>query len=155
MLLKIPRSLSPDVLYLRLLNDAKGAVWTAIVSEKISKQAEFLREICRDEESELISSYIDQIEFADSTNREGHAAKVYFNALFGKSFSRGADNAVNAALNYGYSIVLSAFNREIVANGYTTELGLFHSNMFNRFNRGCDLIEPLFVKYVDKKLVLC
>ena len=51
----------------------------------------------------------------DSTNREGHAAKVYFNALFGMSFTRSADTPVNAALNYGYSIILSAFNREVAA----------------------------------------
>ena len=32
-----------------------------------------------------------------------HAAKVYFNALFGMDFTRSADIPVNAALNYGYT----------------------------------------------------
>ena len=58
--------------------------------------------------------------------RQGHAAKVYFNALFGMEFTRTADNLVNAALNYGYSIILSIFNREVVAGGYMTQFGLFH-----------------------------
>ena len=55
-------------------------------------------------------------------------------ALFGLSFTRTEDSLVNAALNYGYSIILSAFTREIVAGGYITQLGLFHDNMFNQFN---------------------
>ena len=57
-------------------------------------------------------------------------------------FTRSADNSINAGLNYGYSILLSAFNREIVANGYLTQLGIFHNNMFNQFNLASDLMEP-------------
>lgn len=120
----------------------KDAVWTEIVSEKIRKQAEFLLEINRDREYDLLLSYISQIETGDASNREGHAAKVYFNALFGMDFTRSADIPVNAALNYGYSIILSAMNREIAANGYLTQLGIFHNNMFNHFNLGSDLMEP-------------
>lgn len=82
------------------------------------------------------------MEFADTTNREGHAAKVYFNALFGKKFTRDEECPINAALNYGYSLLLSSFNREIVANGYITQIGLFHDNMFNPFNMASDLMEP-------------
>jgi CRISPR/Cas system-associated endonuclease Cas1 len=29
-----------------------------------------------------------------------------------------------------------------VANGYITQIGLFHDNMFNQFNLGSDLMEP-------------
>lgn len=45
-------------------------------------------------------------------------------------------------MNYGYSIILSAFNREIVANGYLTQLALFHDNVFNSFNLASDMMEP-------------
>lgn len=122
--------------------DTKAYVWTQIISEKINKQAEFLTEIGKTDESLLLKSYLEKIEFNDSSNREGHAAKVYFNALFGMQFTRSRDCVINAALNYGYSIILSAFNRECVANGYITQLGLFHNNMFNQFNLSCDLMEP-------------
>ena len=87
----------------------------------------------------------------DASNREGHAAKVYFNALFGKDFSRTQDNSINAALNYGYSLILSAFNREIVSNGYITQLGIFHDNMFNCFNLGSDFMEPFRI-LADRKV---
>lgn len=121
----------------------KDNIWRDIVSEKIRKQADFLRETGYEEQAILLSGYTGQIELADATNREGHAAKVYFNALFGKSFSREQDNAINAALNYGYAILLSAVNREILSLGYITQLGLNHCNQFNPYNLGSDLMEPL------------
>lgn len=129
----------------------KEAVWTEIVTEKIRKQKELL-EYLRKDESELLDRYIKEVRLNDETNREGHAAKVYFNALFGLDFTRTADNVINAALNYGYSIILSTFNREITANGYITQLGLFHDNMFNQFNLSSDLMEPFRI-LVDQKVV--
>ncbi len=123
-------------------DDIKGLVWREIVMEKIRKQAELLLELRKCEEAELLLSYVGQVEVLDRSNREGHAAKVYFNALFGMDFSRGADLPINAALNYGYSILLSVFSREIVNHGYLTQLGIFHSNVFNHFNLSCDLMEP-------------
>ncbi|WP_027208815.1 type II CRISPR-associated endonuclease Cas1 [Butyrivibrio hungatei] len=123
-------------------SDTKKLVWTEIVTEKIRNQALFLHEIGK-AEAEMLDEYVKQVEPGDETNREGHAAKVYFNALFGKKFTRTAENSINAALNYGYGIILSTFNREITANGYLTQIGLFHNNMFNPFNLGSDLMEPL------------
>ncbi len=122
--------------------ETKRMVWTEIVTEKIRKQMEFLKKLGK-EEYHLLEEYIEQIAPGDSTNREGHAAKVYFNALFGMKFTRTADCPYNAALNYGYGLLLSACNREITASGYITQLGLFHDNMFNQFNLGSDLMEPL------------
>ena len=122
--------------------EIKKAVWTEIVSDKIRKQAEHLREKLLCKESDMLFDYIKEMQFGDANNREGHAAKVYFNSLFGKEFSRTNDCSTNAALNYGYAIILSAFNREVTANGYVTQLGLFHDNMFNCFNLGSDLVEP-------------
>lgn len=131
--------------------NTKEAVWTEIVSEKIRKQKEML-ELLGKEESDLLESYLKEIAWNDGTNREGHAAKVYFNALFGLEFTRTEDNLINAALNYGYSIILSAFTREIVANGYITQLGVFHDNMFNQFNLASDLMEPFRI-LVDRQVL--
>lgn len=122
--------------------EIKMSVWTEIVTEKIRKQKELLQKLNYLNEAGLLQEYIREIQFGDATNREGHAAKVYFNALFGKEFSRTNDVPINAALNYGYGIILSLANREIVSNGYITQIGLFHDNMFNAFNLGSDLMEP-------------
>ena len=121
--------------------DMKNLVWAEIVAEKIRKQAEFLNEN-GSEESDLLKRYIAEVKPGDESNREGHAAKVYFNALFGKDFSRTQECNINAALNYGYSIIMSVFAREVVSQGYFTQLGIFHDNMFNQFNLACDLMEP-------------
>ena len=131
-------------------NKVKEAVWTEIVTEKIRKQKELLDYLGK-EESALLAGYLQEISWNDETNREGHAAKVYFNALFGLDFTRTADTPINAALNYGYSILLSAFAREIVASGYITQLGLFHDNMFNQFNFASDLMEPFRI-LVDREV---
>lgn len=135
----------------QLLWENQAAVWTEIVSEKIRKQQEFLERLHRQEEVLLLAQYLRQIEFGDATNREGHAAKVYFNAVFGMDFTRTAECPVNAALNYGYTILLSAFNREIVSNGYLTQIGVFHDNMFNQFNLSSDLMEPYRI-LVDERV---
>lgn len=122
-------------------DDIKAAVWTEIVTEKIRKQEEHLS-FWDLPEAEMLKNYIAEIEFGDASNREGHAAKVYFNALFGLDFTRTSDNSINAALNYGYSLLLSSVSREISINGYITQLGVFHDNMFNQFNLASDLMEP-------------
>lgn len=121
--------------------EIKATVWTEIVSEKIRKQAELLK-VLKHQEHRLLDKYVSEVDYKDSSNREGHAAKVYFNALFGMQFTRTADISINAALNYGYTIILSIFNREVSLNGYMTQIGLFHDNMFNSFNLSSDLMEP-------------
>lgn len=137
---------------IRFNKDMKTEVWTIIVREKICQQKQLLKDLEK-EEYLLLEQYEESVMPGDSTNREGHAAKVYFNALFGKSFSRKEDNSINATLNYGYSLILSAINREISGNGYLTQLGLFHDNVHNPFNLGCDLMEP-FRPLVDREVVI-
>lgn len=128
----------------------KKKIWTEIVTEKIRKQAELLSEKSLSEAG-LLYDYINEIQLGDESNREGHASKVYFNALFGQGFSRTLDCFENAALNYGYSIILSSFTREIVTNGYLTQIGLYHDNQDNPFNLASDLMEP-FRPLVDRQV---
>ncbi len=127
----------------------KEQVWTEIIAEKIRKQSQLLYDYERWGEAALLREYLCRLQPGDETNREGHAAKVYFNALFGMDFTRSEECVTNAALNYGYALLLSVFNREICANGYLTQLGLFHDNRFNPFNLGSDLMEP-FRPLVDR-----
>lgn len=119
----------------------KDKIWAEIVKNKIMNQALLLKKT-KSPKYKLILSYIDEVVDGDKTNREGHAAKVYFNALFGNNFVRNSDDSINAALNYGYAILLSTINKEIINNGYLTQLGIHHKNEFNEFNLTCDLMEP-------------
>ncbi len=125
--------------------EIKSLVWTKIIYLKILEQSLYLRERGFIEQAAMLDGYLLELRDGDSTNREGHAAKVYFNCLLGKDCSRNDENFINGCLNYGYSILLSAFNREIVANGYLTQIGIWHDNEFNEFNLACDLMEPFRV----------
>ena len=125
-------------------NKYKDDLWMKIVKNKILNQSLLLNKI-KNDKYDLLTSYIDEVVSGDKTNREGHAAKVYFNALFGKDFVRNNNDNINAALNYGYAILLSTINKEVITGGYLTQLGIHHKNEFNEFNLSCDLMEPFRV----------
>lgn len=134
----------------------KDILWAKIVRNKIANQAILLKKI-NSERYFLLLDYMDSIVTGDKTNRGAHASKVYFNSLFGKNFVRNSEDSINAALNYGYAVLLSTFNKEIISNGYLTQLGIHHKNEFNQFNLTCDLMEPFrvlidhFVYYNQKR----
>ncbi|MBI0109572.1 type II CRISPR-associated endonuclease Cas1 [Lactobacillus sp. W8093] len=124
----------------------KELLWTKIVSQKIKNQIAVLENyhLAKDD----VQNELDQLEINDETNREAIAARKYFMLLFDKNFVRRDTSAVNAALDYGYAILLSSFNREIVMNGYLTYFGIHHCSQENQFNLASDLMEP-FRPFVD------
>lgn len=126
----------------------KDTIWMNIVKNKILNQTILLQKI-NSSNFKVLSNYVKEVKIGDKTNREGHAAKIYFKDLFGKEFIRHNDDNINSALNYGYTILLSTINKEIVNNGCLTQLGIHHKNEFNEFNLTCDLIEPFRV-IIDK-----
>ena len=130
----------------------KKRVWQRVVRDKIVSQARFLEEREYEKEAKQLFSIIPEVRSGDTTNREAQAARIYFAALFGSSFSREIENPTNAALNYGYSILLSMVNREIAARGILSQIGICHRNEYNQFNLTCDLMEP-FRPAVDKLVV--
>lgn len=119
----------------------KDSLWARIVASKIGNQAAVLERMGLVQAS-MLRDYAAGVKEGDSTNREGHAAKVYFNALFGNDFTRDLECDINAQLNYGYAILLAWMNREISSRGYLTQLGINHCNDYNQFNLACDFMEP-------------
>lgn len=130
----------------------KKRVWQRVVKDKISQQAQFLVDRDYAKEGRILRASVTEVRSGDSTNREAHAARVYFAGLFGASFSRELDCPTNAALNYGYAILLSMVNREVVSRGYLTQCGICHRNEYNQFNLACDFMEP-FRPAVDRLVV--
>ncbi|QWT17274.1 type II CRISPR-associated endonuclease Cas1 [Collinsella sp. zg1085] len=126
----------------------KKRVWQRVIREKIKQQGNLLLDRGA-EEAHLLLKTVDEVRSGDSTNREAHAARVYFAALFGSDFNRDIACPTNFALNYGYAILLSMLNREIVARGYLTQKGICHRSEYNEFNFACDLMEP-FRPIVDR-----
>lgn len=128
--------------------EIKNKVWTAIVEQKIRNQRQLLRYLKLDSYNELDKN-LEKIKINDSTNQEAQAAKIYFKSLFGQNFTREDIIDINHALNYGYTILLGIVNREVVKQGYCTQLGVHHCGPFNYFNLSCDLMEP-FRPLVDR-----
>ena len=129
--------------------EAKAQVWTTIIAQKILNQAFYLGSCGFLEKSQSVINLYHGLDLFDPSNREGHAARIYFNTLFGNDFSREQDNDVNAALDYGYTLILSMFAREIVLSGCMTQFGLKHANQFNQFNLASDIMEP-FRPIIDR-----
>ncbi|MGT2846317.1 type II CRISPR-associated endonuclease Cas1 [Streptococcus massiliensis] len=130
-------------------DEIKAEVWTNIIAQKIINQSMYLGECGFLEKSQSIIDLYHSLELFDPSNREGHAARIYFNTLFGNDFNRDQDNEINIALNYGYTLILTMFAREIVVSGCMTQFGLKHANQFNQFNFASDIMEP-FRPIIDR-----
>ncbi len=124
-------------------------IWRDLVRGKIAEQARSLApfdEIGREGLNKLIS----KVRVGDPDNIEARAARYYWPRIFGESFRRDRDQpGVNAHLNYGYTILRSAFARAVTAAGLTPSLGVGHVNARNNFCLVDDLVEP-FRPLVDR-----
>lgn len=120
-------------------------VWKRIVEAKIYNQASAYQRLFDDKTGmDKILKFSTEIAEGDKTNREAHAAKVYFNLLMGTSFSRGnEDILLNSGLDYGYAVLRGFIARVCVGYGLNTQIGIHHKNEYNRFNLVDDLMEPL------------
>ncbi|MDR1697749.1 MAG: type II CRISPR-associated endonuclease Cas1 [Erysipelotrichaceae bacterium] len=116
-------------------------LWKEIVRMKIANQVKVLELLSLDIPSQLIK-YIDEVHLNDATNREGLAAKMHFSVLFESGFNRSDSTHINYLLDYGYSVILSCFNREIAVCGYNNQLGIWHKGKTNPFNLSSDFMEP-------------
>ena len=132
--------------------DQKDKLWQIVTYFKINNQQDVLAMFEKDLDCiQLLADYKEHIELGDKTNREGHAAKVYFNELFGKKFVRVTQqeaDVINAGLNYGYAIMRAQMARIVAGYGLNPLIGIFHKNEYNQFNLVDDLMEP-FRQIID------
>lgn len=127
---------------------SKKRLWQQVVKQKISNQAMCLR-LCGNRNCEVLDRMVKNVQSGDKTNMEAQAAMIYFRSLFGEDFTRGEENGINAALNYGYSIIRGQIARSVVCYGFEPALGINHHSQLNNFNLVDDFIEPYrpFVDY--------
>ena len=117
-------------------------LWKSIVIAKIGNQAACLKQLGREDEAASIRALAARVRSGDADNTEATAAARYFRFLFGRTFTRGEESAVNAALNYGYAIVRGCVARQLAAYGFLPALGVHHRSELNAFNLADDLMEP-------------
>lgn len=125
----------------------KKNLWKQIVEAKIRNQAGLLDRVGL--VGDVLKPYYSNVKSGDSDNREGLAAKLYWDRLLGTEFVRIRNGeGINAMLNYGYSVLRAGMARAIVGSGLFPSFGLFHKNRYNAFPLADDLMEP-YRPYVD------
>ena len=126
----------------------KKQLWKQIVESKIRNQSQLLDRVGQD--GACLRPYYSNVKSGDTDNREGIAARLYFQRLFGADFVRDRTlPGVNALLNYGYTILRAAVSRAIVSSGLFPAIGIFHHNRSNAFPLADDIMEP-YRPFVDE-----
>lgn len=116
----------------------KKQLWRRIVQAKILNQAAVLEQM--DLPTGQLRQYAKSVLSGDTDNREGAAAKAYFDALIIDGTRR--NSIVSSALDYGYGVLRAGVGRCAVGGGWLVSQGIHHHSVYNAFNLVDDLIEP-------------
>lgn len=137
------RQLSVLQMQLQMSKPFRKRCWQSVVQNKIMNQAKCCDLAGLDSTASELRQIADSVGSGNPTNREAYAARIYFMALFSKTFRRRTSSDWrNAALNYGYAILRSGVARSISQYGFIPALGIHHCNELNAFNLVDDLFEP-------------
>ena len=122
--------------------------WKQIVEAKIRNQAALLHKLGKD--GDVLKPYYKNVKSGDSDNREGVAAKLYWDELFDGQFMRFRTGpSPNEMLNYGYTVLRAAVARSLTGSGLLPAIGIFHRNRYNAFPLADDVMEP-YRPFVDE-----
>lgn len=125
----------------------KKNLWKQTVTAKILNQSKLLEKIGVDPNP--LPHLASQVKSGDVDNREGMAARVYWQRIFGQSFLRDRYGRwPNALLNYGYIVLRAAVARALTGSGLFPSFGIFHHNRYNAFCLADDIMEP-YRPFVD------
>lgn len=126
----------------------KKNLWKQTVEAKIRNQAALLDKL--DKDGSQLKPYWQNVKSGDTDNREGIAAKIYWDALFGDDFMRYSSGvSPNEMLNYGYTVLRAAVTRSLMGSGLFPAFGIYHRNRYNAFPLADDIMEP-YRPYVDE-----
>ncbi len=122
-------------------------LWAQLIKAKITAQADVLD--LQGKTSTDLRSMSSRLKTGDSENLEAQAARRYWIRLMGDGFKRDrTEPGLNAALNYGYTILRSATARSILAAGLHPSLSIQHQSRGDALRLADDLMEP-FRPWVD------
>lgn len=134
---------------LKISEPLKKQLWKQTVEVKIKNQAAMLE---RTESGgvEALRRHAASVKSGDTNNREGAAARIYWQNLFGENFRRERfGGAPNHLLNYAYAILRAAVARSLVGSGLYPAIGIHHHNKYNAFALADDVMEP-YRPYADE-----
>ena len=126
----------------------KKNLWKQTVEAKIRNQAALLDKL--DKGGSVLKPYWQNVKSGDADNREGIAAKIYWDTLFGEHFLRSrVGDSPNEMLNYGYTVLRAAVARSLMGSGLFPAFGIYHRNRYNSFPLADDIMEP-YRPFVDE-----
>lgn len=126
----------------------KKNIWKQTVEAKIRNQAALLDKL--DKDGSVLRPYWQNVKSGDADNREGVAAKIYWDTLFGDDFVRARGGcSPNEMLNYGYTVLRAAVARSLMGSGLFPAFGIYHRNRYNSFPLADDIMEP-YRPFVDE-----
>ena len=126
----------------------KKNLWKQTIAAKIKNQARLLEK--HGLNGRPLINLAKTVKSGDSDNREGFAARLYWNSLFGQDFIRDRyGEPPNMYLNYGYILLRSAVARALAGSGLLATLGIHHRNRYNAFCLADDIMEP-YRPWVDE-----
>lgn len=128
----------------------RSRLWQRVIQCKILNQAACLDKAANGGDSSRLKALAARVASGDPDNIEAQAARAYWPRLFGPDFRRSGNDAVNAALNYGYAVTRAFVARSQVAYGLIPAFGIHHDNELNAFNLTDDMMEAFrpFTDYV-------
>ncbi len=148
----------------------KKQLWKQTVEEKIHNQGRLLKKLGLD--AEPMFEWQNEVKSGDTTNREGVAAKYYWEQLFDIPYDnlnylsddfepsdkctgfvrdRFGDSP-NDLLNFGYAILRSVVARALSSAGFHLALGIHHKSKYNATCLADDIMEP-FRPFVDEMII--
>ncbi len=133
----------------------KSNTWKNIIIQKINNQSFLINKLLEDKNiSDQLLKLGESVKEYDISNREGHASKIYWHALYGVQFKRFDDDYINKLLNYGYTLLRGYFTRSIIKKGLDPRISIFHRSYHNYFALSSDLMEPfrIIIDYVVYKI---
>jgi len=134
---------------LEMSEPLKKNLWKQTVEFKIRNQLAML-EKTGSGGVEALRRHAESVKSGDTDNREGAAARIYWQNLFGDDFRRERfGDAPNHLLNYAYAILRAAVARSLVGSGLYPAIGIFHHNKYNAFALADDVMEP-YRPYADE-----
>lgn len=126
----------------------KKNLWKQTIEAKIRNQAALLDKL--DKDGSQLKPCWQNVKSGDADNREGVAAKIYWDALFGDDFMRyRTGGSPNEMLNYGYTVLRAAVARSLMGSGLFPAFGIYHRNRYNAFPLADDIMEP-YRPFVDE-----
>lgn len=121
-----------------------GNLWAQIVRARLRTEAANLRHFGLNGALRL-ERLAGEVQVGDDSNAEAQGAKHYWKCFFGPDFTRnkeGAEDGLNARLNYGFAVLRALVVRQLAASGLNAALGLGHRRKDNPFNLADDFTEP-------------